>query len=80
MGCLIQVTYDSSVDCQTKKNTFIRKHLKFLGPEVQLVSEKEDDGREVAKFFVPHGVEYASRYLDTKFKKDRMVHRSKIIS
>jgi heme-binding NEAT domain protein len=82
MGCLIQITFDSSVDCQTKKNSFMKRHADFLaGPRgVNIVSEEEENDREVVRFYVMHGVEPASLYISEKLKKDKMVYRASIIS
>jgi len=82
MGCLVQVTFDSSVDCQTKKNGFIKRHSSFFGGPngVTIVSEEEENDREVVRFYVAHGVEAASMYISENLKRDKMVYRANIIS
>jgi hypothetical protein len=72
--------FDSSVDTQAKKEKLIGKHFKFFGPEVNLVSEAEENDHEVSRFYVVHGVDIASKYIADRLKKDKGVRRVKIIS
>ena len=80
MGCLVQVKFDSSVDTQYKLDQVLHRHEKFFGSEIKKMSEEEDGDRIVCSFYVPHGVEEASRHINGSLKRDKRIRSVKIVS
>lgn len=80
MGCLLKVTFDASADTATKRDAVIAKHKNLFGKSATPLFEDEENDRPVASYYVIHGVNVASQYIVERIKRDKNIHKVKIIS
>jgi len=80
MGCLLQVVFDASADTASKRDAVITKHKGLFGYGNDPLTEDEENDRHVANYYVPVGRNQASQYIVERMKKDRNVHKVRIVS
>jgi len=80
MGCLLQVVFDASADTATKRDSIVSKHKGLFGLNNEPLCEDEENDRHTANYFVPLGVNQASKYIVERVKRDRNIHKVRIIS